>query len=64
MVYVVDGHGQVEIDGEMSSIGPGSSFYLPAGCHHLVENLGTGYLRLHGVFRPAGSPAIAHPVTT
>ncbi|WP_166355801.1 cupin domain-containing protein [Phytoactinopolyspora limicola] len=64
MVYVVDGHGQVEIDGAQYTIGPGSTFYLPAGCHHLVENLGTGYLRLLGVLRPASSPDVAHPVLT
>ncbi|MEU4806124.1 cupin domain-containing protein [Actinosynnema sp. NPDC023587] len=58
MVFVLSGTGQVEIAGATSTIGAGSCFYLPAGVHHLVENLGDqGYLRLLGVFVPAGSPS-------
>ncbi|MEV0674884.1 cupin domain-containing protein [Actinosynnema sp. NPDC050436] len=62
MVFVLSGTGQVEIAGVTSEIGAGSCFYLPAGVHHLVENLGEdGYLRLLGVFEPAGSPSENSP---
>ncbi|MBB5959743.1 mannose-6-phosphate isomerase-like protein (cupin superfamily) [Saccharothrix tamanrassetensis] len=63
MVFVLSGTGQVEIEGSTSTIGAGSCFYLPAGVHHLVENLGgEGFLRLLGVFVPAGSPSENSPV--
>ncbi|WP_037065209.1 cupin domain-containing protein [Pseudonocardia acaciae] len=64
MIFVLSGAGQVEIAGAVSPIGPGSCFYLPAGVHHLVENLDPGdeFLRLLGVFVPAGSPSQAIPV--
>lgn len=64
MIFVLSGTGRVEIAGEVSPIGPGSCFYLPAGVHHLVENLATDdeFLRLLGVFVPAGSPSAAIPV--
>lgn len=62
MAFVVGGSGRVEIAGEVSTIGPGSCFYLPAGVHHRVENLEDGVLRLLGVFTPAGSPAQNTPV--
>ncbi|CCH31927.1 cupin domain-containing protein [Actinosynnema sp. NPDC047251] len=58
MVFVLSGTGQVEIAGVTSTVGAGTCFYLPAGVHHLVENLGDeGFLRLLGVFVPAGSPS-------
>lgn len=58
MVFVLSGTGQVEIAGATADVGAGSCFYLPAGVHHLVENLGgEGFLRLLGVFVPAGSPS-------
>ncbi|ONI78013.1 hypothetical protein ALI144C_31985 [Actinosynnema sp. ALI-1.44] len=62
MAFVVGGRGTVEIAGEVSAIGPGSCFYLPEGVHHRVENQHDGYLRLLGVFTPAGSPAQNFPV--
>nr|WP_052477653.1 cupin domain-containing protein [Kibdelosporangium sp. MJ126-NF4]CEL13131.1 hypothetical protein [Kibdelosporangium sp. MJ126-NF4]CTQ98820.1 hypothetical protein [Kibdelosporangium sp. MJ126-NF4] len=62
MAFVVGGSGRVEIAGEVSEIGPGSCFYLPAGVHHRVENLEDGFLRLLGVFTPAGSPTQNIPV--
>lgn len=62
MAFVVGGSGQVEIAGEMATLTPGCCFYLPAGIHHRVENLESGFLRLLGVFTPAGSPAQNIPV--
>ncbi|TCO47406.1 cupin domain-containing protein [Actinocrispum wychmicini] len=62
MAFVVGGSGRVEIAGETSTLTPGSCFYLPAGVHHRVENLDTGFLRLLGVFTPAGSPSQNIPV--
>ncbi|GAA5161281.1 hypothetical protein GCM10023321_45250 [Pseudonocardia eucalypti] len=61
MIFVLAGRGEVEIDGEVSAIGPGCCFYLPAGLPHQVANLGDGFLELLGVFTPAGSPAENSP---
>lgn len=63
MICVLSGTGQVEIEGDVTQIGRGSCFYLPAGTRHLVENTGDGFLTLLGVFRPAGSPDRAVAVT-
>ncbi|RKT56082.1 cupin domain-containing protein [Saccharothrix australiensis] len=62
MAFVVGGSGRVEIEGAVSALGPGSCFHLPAGVPHRVENTGSGFLRLLGVFTPAGSPAQHTPV--
>lgn len=56
MNYILSGQGRVEVDGTEYPIAAGSAFFLPAGVPHCVENTGTGFLRLLGVFRPAGSP--------
>lgn len=62
MLYVLSGRGQVEIEKTVYQVSAGSAFYLPSGCHHLVENLGDEHLLLLGVFRPAGSPDVSFPV--
>ncbi len=60
VIYILDGHGVLHIDGEASPLRAGSCVHLPAGTVHSLENAGDVELRLLGVFRPAGSPAEAY----
>lgn len=59
---VLEGHGRIWNDAESAPIEPGSCVYLPRQQIHCVENLGHDYLRLLGVFYPAGSPAVRYDV--
>jgi mannose-6-phosphate isomerase-like protein (cupin superfamily) len=60
VIYVLDGEGFLEIDGEQAPVTPGSCIHLPKRLVHCVANTGDTELRLLGVFRPAGSPAEAY----
>ncbi|HEX7084418.1 MAG TPA: cupin domain-containing protein [Gaiellaceae bacterium] len=60
VIYVLEGEGRLEIDGEQEPVGPGSCIHLPARTVHCLANPGAGELRVLGVFRPAGSPAEAY----
>jgi len=60
VVYVLDGHGALHIDGETEPLRAGTCVHLPAGLVHCLENTGPGEMRVLGVFRPAGSPAEAY----
>jgi mannose-6-phosphate isomerase-like protein (cupin superfamily) len=57
VLCVLDGHGAMWAGKTSTPIAPGSCVYLPRKQVHCVENRGDGYLRLLGVFYPAGSPA-------
>ncbi|HEY8646837.1 MAG TPA: cupin domain-containing protein [Gaiellaceae bacterium] len=60
VIYVLDGEGLLEIDGEQAPLRAGSCVHLPARLVHCLANTGDSELRLLGVFRPAGSPAEAY----
>jgi quercetin dioxygenase-like cupin family protein len=60
VIYVLEGEGFIEIDGDQAPIGAGSCIHLPARLVHCLANTGDSELRLLGVFRPAGSPAEAY----
>jgi quercetin dioxygenase-like cupin family protein len=60
VVYVLEGNGALHIDGESTSLRPGSCIHLPAKLVHSLENHGPGEMQVLGVFRPAGSPAEAY----
>src|SRR5437879_1487004 len=60
VVYVLEGGGFLEIDGERAPLRAGSCVHLPARLVHCLANTGDSELRLLGVFRPAGSPAEAY----
>src|SRR4051812_6444971 len=60
VIYVLDGEGELEIDGERRPLRPGSCVHLPARLVHCLANTGERELRILGVFRPAGSPAEAY----
>jgi quercetin dioxygenase-like cupin family protein len=60
VIYILDGEGMLEIDGEQAPLRAGSCVHLPARLVHCLANTGDSELRLLGVFRPAGSPAEAY----
>lgn len=60
VVYVLEGDGNLHVDGETAPLRAGSCVHLPAGLVHCLENSGPGELQVLGVFRPAGSPAEAY----
>jgi mannose-6-phosphate isomerase-like protein (cupin superfamily) len=60
VVYVLEGQGELHVDGESAPLRPGTAVHLPAGLVHCLENTGPGEMQVLGVFRPAGSPAEAY----
>jgi mannose-6-phosphate isomerase-like protein (cupin superfamily) len=60
VIYVLEGEGFLEVDGEQAPLRAGSCVHLPARLVHCLANTGDSELRLLGVFRPAGSPAEAY----
>ena len=60
VIYILEGEGYLEIDGEQAPLRAGSCVHLPARLVHCLANTGDQELRLLGVFRPAGSPAEAY----
>jgi quercetin dioxygenase-like cupin family protein len=60
VIYVLEGEGVLEIDGEQAPLRPGTCVHLPARLVHCLANTGDSDLRVLGVFRPAGSPAEAY----
>lgn len=55
--YIVEGRGVAHADGESFPLAQGSSFHLPPGKVHCIENTGPGVMRILGVFHPSGDPA-------
>ena len=39
--YVVSGHGEIEIDGYTTPVGPGCAIYIPAGARHALRCTGS-----------------------
>jgi mannose-6-phosphate isomerase-like protein (cupin superfamily) len=60
VIYILEGEGFLEIDGDQAPLRAGSCVHLPARLVHCLANTGEAELRLLGVFRPAGSPAEAY----
>ena len=60
VIYILEGEGVLEIDGEQTPIRPGTCIHLPCMLVHCLANTGDTELRLLGVFTPAGSPAEAY----
>ena len=60
VIYVLEGQGELHIDGETAPLRAGTCVHLPAGLVHCLESTGPDELHVLGVFRPAGSPAEAY----
>ena len=57
VIYVVDGVGAVHFEDRSKPISAGSCIHLPPFTMHILENAGTGPMRVLGVFHPSGDPA-------
>ena len=62
VLFILKGEGRMWAGETNTPIGPGSCIFLPKRQVHCVENLGSGELRLLGVFYPAGSPSVRYDV--
>lgn len=60
VIYVLEGEGVLEIDGEQAPLRPGTCIHLPRTLVHCLANTGGEEMRVLGVFTPAGSPAEAY----
>jgi quercetin dioxygenase-like cupin family protein len=60
VIYVLEGEGELEIEGRTAPLSAGSCIHLPKTLVHSLANTGESELRVLGVFRPAGSPAEAY----
>ncbi|HEV2064044.1 MAG TPA: cupin domain-containing protein [Thermoanaerobaculia bacterium] len=62
VICILEGRGRFRSGEASAEIAPGSCVYLPRRQPHCVENTGALPLKLHGLFYPAGSPAVRyHP---
>jgi quercetin dioxygenase-like cupin family protein len=52
VVYVVEGAGEVSIDGVSHRVQKGNALYIPEGAEHFFGNLAPGALRLVGAMAP------------
>ena len=59
VLYVLEGDGVLEAEGRSWPVSAGTCIALPARTPHVLANTGGAVMRVHGVFRPAGSPAAA-----
>jgi quercetin dioxygenase-like cupin family protein len=61
VIYVLDPGCVLHLGGETSEIPPGGGFHLAPRQEHCVENTAASdYMRVLGVFTPAGSPSAAY----
>ena len=49
---IEEGEGEVEINGEVTPIGPGSGIIIPAGSSHDVRNIGDEDLKIYSLYSP------------
>jgi mannose-6-phosphate isomerase-like protein (cupin superfamily) len=60
VVCILEGEARFWSGDSSAQLGPGSGVYLPRRQPHCLENTGTKPLKLHGLFYPAGSPAVRY----
>lgn len=54
LVFVYEGTGYVDIDGEVSDLAPGATVLFARNCSHLIVNTGDVDLKMFWVFFPPG----------
>ena len=54
LVFVYQGEGRVEIDGEVSALKPGTTVLFARNCVHRIENTGAIDMKMFWVFFPPG----------
>jgi mannose-6-phosphate isomerase-like protein (cupin superfamily) len=60
VVYVIEGEGVLHLGGAETPMGPGTCIHLPPRTRHSLENVGSGNMRVLGVFHPSGDPSRAY----
>lgn len=50
--FIISGRGKSIVEGEEFELEPGCALYIPAGCEHEVEVVGTETLRFTVLFAP------------
>jgi mannose-6-phosphate isomerase-like protein (cupin superfamily) len=60
VICVLAGEGVMHAGDSSTPVAGGSCIFLPIRQRHCLENVGSGELRLLGVFYPAGSPAVRY----
>jgi quercetin dioxygenase-like cupin family protein len=53
-IHVIHGHFDLDVDGQLSALGPGDTAHVPAGVTHSSANSGKATGRRAVVFSPAG----------
>lgn len=59
-LYVVSGEGRLWVGAQSAPVGPGTVAFLPVNQRHCLECTSADGMTVHGVFYPAGSPAVAY----
>src|SRR5512143_3904427 len=54
--YILDGEGEMHIDGETSNVGPGQAVYIPPLAVQSIRNIGSGELVFICMVDPAWRP--------
>lgn len=62
VAYILEGDGILHMGGESSAVRAGSCIHFPPREPHILENAGSGTLRVLGVFHPAGDPSMAYNI--
>jgi mannose-6-phosphate isomerase-like protein (cupin superfamily) len=62
VAYILEGEGVLHMGGETAAVRAGSCIHFPLRQPHILENVGSGTLRVLGVFHPAGDPSMAYNV--
>lgn len=55
-IYIIQGTGQVYVDGRLSEIKPGTAVLFPKGSKHMIRNTGTQVLKILFTVVPPTNP--------
>ena len=61
-LYVVEGSGEITVEGTTHRVGPGKAVFIPAGAEHSYENNGNKELLIVGAMAPPIDPAAIRSV--
>ena len=53
IIFILNGFGEVTIDGEAEKLEPGTAIYLPVGSEHFIDNKSDDTMKFTFAFSPA-----------
>jgi mannose-6-phosphate isomerase-like protein (cupin superfamily) len=56
MLYIVDGNGEAQLNGEVKPFSKGDAIFVPAGVKHNIINQSEDRLQLYTVYSPPAHP--------